>query len=286
MPQSECVICSHKGQKKAVYHTHYSSPYLRSLVTPTMSTAQVNYACPTCMKTHVSAAEDERLKILMTDSYLHEFWIQRSGGPLYEGDAIHVDHVSIPGARVSDLLHAWKCEFRDETRAMDVVLLAGFNNLLRPKQGEGFAGTQLFSEMVDFKSTVLAQGIIQDYEVDNTFVVGTLPYPPQLCRLPGQEQVPHSEFVNHYDTIYWLNNKIQTMNYQTGDRHAPTFHQMGIRVENKVITDKFGNKRQVHTQKYRWGDWRETDPLQKLHLADPIRMKMGRKVVKYFQKCT
>ena len=149
MSGNQCAICSymqpaHKSSRP-VYHNHFSTQYLRKLVGPGGSDP-ASYACPSCMVTHSNYDKDARVKILVTDSTLHQYWLPKYNGILYEGDSIHVDQISIPGAKGEELRQAWIYEYCDQFRSMDVLLVAGLNNILRPQHGEGFAGTHLMQE--------------------------------------------------------------------------------------------------------------------------------------------
>ena len=55
---------------------------------------------------------------------------------------------------------------------------------------------------------------------------------------------------------------------------------MGVRSSYKVLQD--GSKWDFKT--HRWNEWRQSEPVDdKLHLADKMRIKMGKSVVKYFE---
>ena len=49
----------------------------------------------------------------------------------YQGDEIHIDYPTIPGATVSELEHTIMAEFGNGLRAVDVLLVAGLNEILR-----------------------------------------------------------------------------------------------------------------------------------------------------------
>ena len=112
-PPSQCTICSYRQPinrpSRAVHHHHFSTQFYRSLVGPAWLDPS-QYICPTCKVTHPNTPKDSRLKILVSSSILHQYWLPR-GGNLYEGDQIHVDQVTIPGARVDNLHLAWRYNY-------------------------------------------------------------------------------------------------------------------------------------------------------------------------------
>ena len=71
------------------------------------------------------------MKIVVSDSTLHEFHQPRDPGVVCPPDSSHVDWLTIPGAPVEDLLFAWQVEYGHETRPMRILLVAGLNNLTK-----------------------------------------------------------------------------------------------------------------------------------------------------------
>ena len=70
--------------------------------------------------------DSKRLCICLSSSTLNEFWMEG-----YTGDLIHVDWVTSPGAKIEDLLHMWKADYKDEKKPMDLLLVCGLNNILK-----------------------------------------------------------------------------------------------------------------------------------------------------------
>ena len=67
----------------------------------------------------------------------------------YEGDEIHIDYLTIPGATVRELEHAFMAEYGNVHRAVDVLLVAGLNDILRgAKESEILEDIQHFSDSV------------------------------------------------------------------------------------------------------------------------------------------
>ena len=166
--------------------------------------------------------------------------------------------------------------------------MAGTNDILNGQyhglqSDNEFSGTALIRDIKKFKQTVLAPGVHLKDQIKNTFAVGTIPYSPNLCHLPDGGPLPSPNFVNHYEMMKWINSEIQTMNKETGQLRAPTFHKLGIRVENRRVEDRYGNVNVHHTSKFRKEDWQGDNVMDKLYLTDNVKVKMGQRVIKYFE---
>ncbi len=49
----------------------------------------------------------------------------------YQGDDIHIDYITIPGATVRELEHVFIAEYSNVHRPLDVLLVGGLNDILR-----------------------------------------------------------------------------------------------------------------------------------------------------------
>ena len=67
-----------------------------------------------------------------TDSMLHECWASKdhTNSPSYEGDRSHIEYITIPGAKITDLINVWKIEYFQNT-PKDVILIAGLSSILK-----------------------------------------------------------------------------------------------------------------------------------------------------------
>ena len=54
----------------------------------------------------------------------------------YRGNDIHVEEITIPGGMVDDLRHAFKAEYWNSYRCVDVLQVCGLNNVLRNRSVE------------------------------------------------------------------------------------------------------------------------------------------------------
>ena len=143
----ECQICSFKqsDNPRPVYHTHFSTKFLRSLVG-----YDAEFNCPSCKAIHPGPNESARLRILVTNGILHQYYVPVDrAGNLYPGDSLHIDQVSIPGGTLKELETAFWAEYSQETRGMDVVLVAGHDDIVRGLTvGPPFRSDQFVNDLV------------------------------------------------------------------------------------------------------------------------------------------
>ena len=273
-----CSICSNNQlkdeEKEVVYHKHFSSMFLRDCMGVNKSPS--DYYCPSCKSTH-SSAQLTRRKVCLSDSMLHEFWAPKySTTTIYEGDKAHIDYITIPGGTVTDLINAWKIELFQETGPMDVLLIAGLNNLVR-----GYSPESILRQYDHLVQYVMYQAHKFHPEQHNTCTIGTLYYPPQLCWLPSEGKPPPG-FRNNLSAMQYLNHEIERLNYESRLK-SPNFTVFGLRGGGKYTMDVHGSWAWKDLTHYRFGDWREQERCNMLHLNDSTRMKMGRWVGKFFK---
>ena len=67
----------------------------------------------------------------------------------YPGDPIHVDQLTIPGAIIQTLHHASMCGYSGEHRQVDVLLIAGLNDLLKDRTVKN-----IMNDIKQFKESV------------------------------------------------------------------------------------------------------------------------------------
>ena len=283
--RQKCAICS--GRQFPVHHV-FSSKYLLKLVGKG-GQDPVEYQCPSCKVSHPSQGPEERVKILFSNSMLHQYWLPNRGesnGVLYEGDEVHVDHVTIPWGLIKELCLAFVQEYGDETRGLYVLLLAGTDDILdgqvRGDEKVPFSGDRIVADIRKFKETVLDQARANHPEKLNSFGVISLPCPPSLCHLPDEGPLPYADFIDHYEMMKWINKEIKVINRETQQARVPTFHHLGHRTDNIKVVDKYGGQTIRHTRTFRMKEWKGDTVDEKLYLCHKVKMKMGRQVVKYF----
>ena len=155
-PPKECNLCSFLQPPpevpRAVYHRHWSSKEIRRVCGSEKSGQ--SYLCPTCGESGALGKmhkpnETERLKILVSSSTMHEYFY----GGKYTGDKIHIDYVTIPGATIQILEKAWRRDYEAEKRPMDVIVVAGLNNVKNETVARIMKHIEEFCDTVRVQST-------------------------------------------------------------------------------------------------------------------------------------
>ena len=272
-----CDICSFAqkapAEKKSVYHDHFSSKALRELHDVEFALSG-SYYCPSCKIRH-SPYPTERTKVVLSDSTLHNFFAPPTTTvKQYKGDILHSDYVTIPGATLDEIFHAFKLEYSYHTKPMDVFVIAGYNDLVRNHSRDMIVNT--IKEFVDY-----VHGLTNEDNVTNTITVGSFLYPPQLAWFRDDGPEPDN-YVNQKEKIDWINSKVDSMNVEHGMAHYPGIHKHGTRVTTKKYTDEHGQLKTIHLKTHRWEQWRETDRLRMLHLTNERRFILGRAINEYF----
>ena len=174
----KCDICSTRGgpglRQHSVYHRHASAKEVQRVAA--CKTDVDSFFCPTCRfmvgSRHVpgkfhNMVDQTRLKIVLSSSTLHNFWLEG-----YEGDIDHVDWSTSPGATIQTLLHMWRSDYRNEKKPMDVLVIGGLNNILR-----GETVDKIMARFEEFFNAVELQGQKQHGNNRSTFAITTFFYP-------------------------------------------------------------------------------------------------------------
>ena len=174
----ECLICSGKDVigyvTKDVYHRHFSSKYLRQCMDVEGNGRR--HFCPTCKIEHKSeiAESKKRIILCLSSSTLHEFWQPTDSSAQYEGDAMHIDWLTLSETRISQLTAAWELAYLNEKRPMDVLVVGGLDNITR-----GQTEPKIVAAIKHLVDLVQWQGRSHPRE-PNTCAIATLPYPSRL----------------------------------------------------------------------------------------------------------
>lgn len=261
--RQDCEICPPvvylEGQVFPRYHKRFSSRAER------MGCQEV-YDCPTCVRTH-SPRVTAPLSVCVGSGTLHEFWAPFDHGVRYEGSRHHVDYVSLPGATIGEMRTAFMIEYQDLACPMNVVLLPGYNDLLR-----GAVVSDIMQEIRIFQDLVELQAHRRHPERQNTFGVAAMPYAPRMCKLPGQGDVP-SDFQNYYPQQSFLNEQVLEMTASHGLPQLD-FSRIGLRWDRNEYGEMMARPD--------FAKWREANPRRMLHLNDATRIRMARQVGQYF----
>lgn len=272
-----CFICSEFStqdhpDRSPVFHNHFSSLFERT-------NASVDrwgeYCCTTCKITPHSCFTGVRIPVLVTSSILHNWQHARtSDSSVYPGNSIHIETISIPGATIPTLRHALVTEFGQANLPVDVLWVSGLNDVIK-----GLGSTRILDQLSYTKNLVL-KWCNHNSTVGNTFRVSSLPLPPSLSRLAGDKR-PEVK-VDHTDELIKLNEGIKKMNLERAQplqAPVPMFHSWGSSVLPKTKHDNIKVRKN-----HRMSEWRENTPNKMLHLADRVRIRMGRSVVSYYRR--
>ena len=212
---------------------------------------------------------------MLSDSTLHNFFAPPTCTKTnYEGDTQHVDYLTIPGATLETIFHAYKHEYSHHTKPVDLFIVAGYNDLVR-----NVGRDTIFNIIKGFVEYVRA--LPNEDNAMNTVTVGSLLYPPQLAWFADNGPEPEN-YNNQKDKIDWINGKIDALNTENGMENYPGIHKHGMRVTTVKYVDGYGQPQQKHIKKHRWEHWREKDRRNMLHLVNERRFVLGRAINEFF----
>ena len=278
--QQPCQICSYTqpypAEQKRVFHTHFSSLRHRELTG--VEGTDNSYLCPSCKSSHAPNPED-RIKLVISDSSLHKFFdLTTRRGSGYPGDMLHVDYITIPEGCIEDLVHAFRLDYElaDHHKPLDVVVVAGYNDLLRNN-----SRTFIMEGFKHLSDLVQHLGKDKPPEKKNSFAVASLLYPPCLAWFADNGRRP-GNFQNRLGKIDWLNKHIHELNISNSVADYPRFHTYGVRTTNRKKVDMYGEEYRDHIKSHRWEHWDEKSRVEKLNLVAERKFKMGTALSKYF----
>ena len=239
--------------------------------------------CPSCKSRHLPYP-DPRIKLIVTDSTLHQFYAPPgyNATQQYDGDIMHCDYISIPGATIDTLTHAFRLDYVEKVhpKPLDVVIVAGYNDMIN-----GYTRQSIMDSFSRFTDYVKMAGS-EHHGQTNTVAVSNLMYAPQLSWFPDNGPLPYNHKGNQLEKIHWLNQAILSLNLDNNITEFHRLHKYGVRDYTRKETDQYG---QVHLRKikcHRFEHWREPDRAEKLHLTNNQRFKMGAAINKYFVQRT
>ena len=263
-----CAVCSEfedsEHSMRRTNHKHFSSLEWRI---QQRCDAYGQFYCIGCQRPH-SVKSGSRIPLLLTSSMLAN-WRGNVDTNGYRGDDIHLDSISIPGSRISDLNRAFLAEYKGAHRPVDVLVCAGLNDV-----AAGHTVDLILDDARKLRNSVLTIP-------GSSCLFSTLPYPPKLTMLYDlnrnlrRDYLPIISDVNlGFDTI---NSEIS----QPADPgRAPKFHTFGTKATKSP--SEHPRNWMAYTPKHKDSAWRERKPSTQLHLSDNMRLKMGKSVIKYF----
>jgi hypothetical protein len=272
-----CETCSEFTSKltrdfmKVTTHTHFSSFKYR---TKAPVDTNGDYICITCESTPHSCKVGMRYAVLLSSSTLHQ-WQGRRESNRYRGNELHMEELTIPGASIDELTHALLAEFSGTYRPIDVVCVAGLNDVLRGRSEDNIINS--YRKLQDAVHQLAPDG------ERNSIGIATLIIPPKLANLRERQwgQVPESNLFHLVD----INTKIKELNLEQDQgqfpvKFAPLFHTWGMAGKNPGTSRPRNLLEGI--QYHRASQWREPSRNRRLHLRDKDRLRMGRACVKYF----
>ena len=114
---------------------------------------------------------------------------------------------------------------------MDVLLIAGLNNLVR-----GYSPESILRQYDHLVQYVMYQAHKYHPEHHNTCTIDTLYYPPQLCWLPSEGKPPPG-FRNNLSAMQYLNHEIERLNNESRLK-SPNFTVFGLRSAPTCCTSR------------------------------------------------
>ena len=271
----KCMLCSHRqfppDKPIAIYHRHRSARQVRALQGAEYAAGNRTYLCPTCQTTH-KAEMPYGLDVCVSTSELHEHYQPRDAGVVCPPDTSHVDWLTIPGARIEDLLLAWRLDYERYSLPMRVLLVAGLNDLAK--------GGDFDSITTEFKRFAHVVRHASDHHrgVANQVAVAPLLPAPKFVWYPDNGTPPPG-YRNRREEVERINEWVKVFNARNDIHQVPRFNIWGTRTTKRYVEGT-----QMEFKTHRWNEWRVSEPAgDKLHLCDKMRVKMAKYVIKYFE---
>ena len=122
------------------------------------------------------------MKVVVSD-ILHQYF----SAPGHSGDKFHVDYVTIKGGFIPDLYHAFRLDYSHQSKPMDVVMVAGYEDLMY-----GYSREYIMDGYKEFANSVINIGKEQHPDTANTVAIATLMYPPRLSWFKDNGPEPYN----------------------------------------------------------------------------------------------
>ena len=303
-----CKWCSEFAMDPTpIWHRHFSSKMSR-LAAPMDNLARYN--CNQCSSSPHYAITGSRTRVILTSSTLHDHWGKKSGLD-HPGDSLHLDVVSVPGAKIKDLTRAYKAEFSTHPLPLDVLCIVGYNDILNPCFYYGpddevedllefvqldveRASWELNRDARQLMSAVLSSG---PQPQSNSCAFATLPVPPILAwKNFTNSPSARAENINNALKIQLLNRMnrdYRAINIEvqrsTGieTTRAPSFKAWGLKKkpsnQNSLRHDLLLHDNAMGPYACRLSHFREQNPKSKLHFSAQQKVKMGKACCRYFK---
>ena len=188
---------------------------------------------------------------------------------------MHSDYITIPGATIDELTHAFMMEYRDFRFPVDVILVAGYADIL-----DGRSRDAIIESYSQFTRAVLEAN--SGHTGTNTVAICNLPYAPQLSWFEDNGPLPYNHLGNQLLKLEFLNEAILSLNLDNRITEFPCLHKFGVRNYTKKYVDRYGQTHHRRIKQHRLDHWLGDDPARKLYLVNEQKFKVGAAVNKYF----
>ena len=231
------------------------------------------YMCTTCRIVHPDKP-DVGLNVLVGTSQLHGLHHPRDPNKkAMAPDPFHIDWLTVCGATIPELEYAWRRDYESCKHPMRILLSAGLDDLAR-----GRTRDEIVESFLHFKMVVDRQNT-RHPSLKNELVIATMMNPPRFVWFKDNGPAPrdHKDMLKE---IMELNSWIVFFNKQNGKTVTPRFHRFGIR--DSMTRNEDGKK--VRVKKHIMAQWDLSEPvLQRMHLTDQVRHRMGLSVTRHFR---
>ena len=168
------------------------------------------YMCTTCSTVHPARPEVGH-NVLVGTSQLHNLHNPPSHiSQRMPPDPLHIDWITICDASIAELEHAWLRDYKNQTKSMRILLVAGLEDLARGKTRD-----QVVESLMHFKPTVVDRQSRKIPGIKNELVIATLLNPPKFVWFQDNGPQPRLHR-NLLPDIKELNSWIVFFNKQNG----------------------------------------------------------------------
>lgn len=258
-----CKICS--DSKKQIEHGHFSSEYKRL---EAIKNSKTLYFCHSCKQTHGVAIQSRRRKVVLCDSTLHNAFTD-----LKIKRYFHMDIDSIPGAKVWDLERAFTQTYAKDSTPVDIVLIAGINQIKSQSVKEIMASYKSISE------ALMKHSHDNSHKCPNTVTISTLLYPPKFCDF---RESSHPIFPSHLTPKTNLLSKIDQINQEINNFNLEVTEGRRSKEKETFALHSYGVRHGKGGREHRWNMWFEKEDAKKLHLTHEWRGKILDRIQLYF----
>ena len=257
-----CSMCT--SDRKAVYHHHFSTSNLRTFA---MCWTEGDFMCPVCHKLEPPMQSNEITKrVILTSSTLFGVWDQHSLPNIAE----HCEIECIVGGRVRDLTRALVKNLLYLTNRVEIVVVAGINNI-----GDGQQPMSIVQEMKDMKEVVKKHSQENGHNPPSYVSFSTLILPPKFCSFKVPQDVPDlaqwipgPNFKDRYKEIETVNKMVKELNQEDGLSWV-NLHSHGIKMfKSGTMQHKFDTRPEAKQI------WREREVFRKLHFTMENKLKI------------